>query len=304
MNNKSQSGAIGTVIVLCIVVFIGVIIMSTGMDTVPANNLGVLVSFGQVKGTMTPGTRWTGLFTGAEIYDLRMRQLTVNMQGDQAAVDKDGQSVFATIDINYRFNPDNIIEAYTKVGNDAQLAKILNVEGIIKEGFKATTSKHTSTEIWQNREKIKQEAIQEISKNFPTKYFSLENVVVTNLDYNTAFKAAIEQQKTNEKLAFAKQAEVDIAKYQANIAIENARGAAESRKLDAEASAYVVLTQARAEAEGLSLRKQQITPLTIQSDMISKWSGNFPTYLIQTGAGGSNYLLNLPALPSTSTLTN
>jgi regulator of protease activity HflC (stomatin/prohibitin superfamily) len=297
-NKKGQEGGFAVTIIV-IIIFIGAaIVAALGFDSVEANHLGVMIKMGQVQGIMQPGTAWTGIFTSVETYNLRMRQMTVNMLGDQAAVDKDGQSVYATIDINYRLNPASVIDAYTKIGVDSNLERTLNIEGIIKEGFKTTTSKRTSTEIWQSRETVKQEAIKQISENFPKEYFTLDNVVVTNLDYNQKFKDAIEQQKINEKLALSKEAEVKIAQYEADMAIQNARGAAESKKLNAEADAYILLTQAKAQAEGLSLRKQQITPLTIQSDMIAKWNGAYPTYLVITP--GNNFLMQLPASASSS----
>lgn len=291
-NRKGQSGVTITVIFVVIVI-IGFLLMVLGFDTVPANNLGVMVAWGDVRGIMHPGTQWTGFSTTVENYDLRMRQMTVQMQGDGAAVDKDGQSVFATIDINYRLNPDNVLDAYRKIGVDADLAKILNIDGIIKEGFKTVTSKYTSTEIWQDRERIKKEAIDKISEHFPSNYFILENVVVSNLDYNKAFKDAIEAQKTNEKLALAKEAEVNIAKYEADKTIENARGASESKKLAADAEAYTTLTKAKAEAEALRMKKSELTPLMVQNNMIDKWDGHYPTTLMMTPS--SNFLMQLPS---------
>lgn len=291
-SNKGQEG--GIAILIAVIVFVAVIfVLAAGYDSVEANHLGVMVKMGQVQGIMQPGMRWTGMFTSVENYNLRMRQMTVNMQGAEAAVDKDGQSVYATIDINYRLNPASVQDAYTKIGVDSNLEKTLNIEGIIKEGFKTTTSKHTSTEIWQNRETIKQEAIKKISENFPAEYFTLDNVVVTNLDYNEAFKNAIEQQKVNEKLALSKEAEVKIAQFEADKTIQNARGAAESKKLNAEAEAYVVLTQAKAEAEGLSLKKAQLTPLMVYNNIVDKWSGNYPTYYFVTN-GANNNLIQMP----------
>jgi regulator of protease activity HflC (stomatin/prohibitin superfamily) len=290
-NKKAQAEF--ALILFGVILVVGFIALMLGFDTVEANHRAVKVSFGQITGEMNPGTQWTGLFTSVVPYDMRIRQLTVTMQGDQAAVDKDGQSVFATIDINYRLNPASIQDAYSKVGTDQDLARMLNIEGIIKEGFKTTTSKYTSTEIWQNRELVKQEAIKKISENFPKEYFTLENVVVTNLDYNAAFKAAIEQQKVNEKLALSKEAEVKIAQFEADKTIQNARGAAESKKLAAEADAYTTLANAKAEAEALGLKRTQLTPMMIQNNMIDKWDGKYPQYLIVTP--GSNFLMQLPS---------
>ena len=265
---KGQIGAaIGGLFVFLFIVVIIVCFM--GFDTVDASHIGVKNRFGVLQGTMTPGMQWTGLMVHVEQYDLRMRKMTVNMQGNQGSVDKDGQSVFAAIEINYRMNPENVMRAYSKVGRDKDLAKILNVEGIVKEGFKTVTSEYTSLEIFQKRPEVKQKAIAKIKENFPKDYFLLENVIVSNLDFNADFKKAIESKKVAEEMAKAKAKEVDIAKYEADKKIEQARGESQSS-----------LLKARAEAEALSLKSKELTPMMVQNNWIDAWDGRLPTYML------------------------
>jgi regulator of protease activity HflC (stomatin/prohibitin superfamily) len=258
-----------------------------GFDTVDASHIGVMNQFGTIKGVMTSGMRWTGVFTHVEQYDLRERQMTIKMDDDAtSAVDKDGQMVFATIQVNYRLQSGKIIDVYKTVGVDKDLAKILNIEGIIKENFKVVTAKYTSTQMWQNRSIVKEQAIVQIESKFPKDYFTLDNIVISDLDYKQAFKNAIEQEKENEKLALAAKAAVEIATFNANAAIETARGAAESNKIQKVAAA-------EAEAKALELKRIQITPLMVQNNMIDKWDGKYPNFLIM-GDSGQNFLMQLP----------
>jgi len=278
-----------------IVIFVIALIISVaGFDTVNASHKGVKVKFGQIQGTMEPGLAWTGLFVDVHQYNLRMRKMHVDMDADQSAVDKDGQSVFADIEINYVLNPTKIENIYSQVGSDnGRLETTLNIEGIVKEGFKAVTSKYSSLEIIQNRGQVKEEAIEQITANFPAEYFTLSNVIVSNLDFNAEWKKAIEQKKTNEELAKAEEKNVEREKQKADQAIEIARGQAESKKLAAEAEAYQRLTMAKAEAESLRLKKAELTPQMIQNNWIDAWNGQLPTYVL-TSEENSNMLLQLP----------
>jgi len=282
------------VIVGIAIFFIVILIAVLGFDVVDASHIGVKNKFGVIEGTMTSGMQWTGLFTHVEQYDLRMRKLTIDMQGDESAVDKDGQSIFATIEINYRLKSDSVENAYRQVGKDNIVANILNLDGIVREGFKDTTSKYSALEIVQNRQEIKEKAIIQIQSNFPESYFILENVIVSNIDFNVGFKNAIEQKKTNEELAKAKEKEVAISQYEADKKIEFARGEAESKKLNAEAVAYETLTKAKAEAEGLALKRVELTQLMIQNNLIDKWSGELPNFLIMGEGDTPNLLLQTP----------
>jgi len=293
MNTKGQAGifiAVGVIVIFVIALIISV----AGFDTVNASHKGVKVKFGQIQGTMEPGLAWTGLFVDVHQYNLRMRKMHVDMDADQSAVDKDGQSVFADIEINYVLNPTKIENIYSQVGSDnGRLETTLNIEGIVKEGFKAVTSKYSSLEIIQNRGQVKEEAIEQITANFPAEYFTLSNVIVSNLDFNAEWKKAIEQKKTNEELAKAEEKNVEREKQKADQAIEIARGQAESKKLAAEAEAYQRLTMAKAEAESLRLKKAELTPQMIQNNWIDAWNGQLPTYVL-TSEENSNMLLQLP----------
>jgi len=294
-NNDEGSGpsftGIGIVVIIGILAIGGFTVLALGFDAVDASHLGVKNQFGVIQGIMQPGMQWTGLFVDVYQYDLRMRRMEVPMTGSEGAVDKDGQSVYARIEINYRLNPDNIEKAYSRVGKDSELAPILNIDGIIREGFKETTSKYTSLEIFQKRQEVKEMAASRIAANFPIEYFFLENVIISNVDFNPAFKAAIERKKTAEENAKAAQTEVAISKAEADKRIEDARGTAESQKLAADAMAYETLAIARSEAESLGLKKAQLSPMMVQNNWIDAWDGALPQYML---GGNSNLLLGMP----------
>jgi regulator of protease activity HflC (stomatin/prohibitin superfamily) len=244
---KGQTGVFA--VVLIIVGFIILIGLGLGFDTVDASHIGVKNRFGVLEGTMQPGMQWTGFFTHVEQYDLRLRKKIIEMNGADSAVDKDGQGIFATIEINYRLNPENVENAYSKIGIDNNLAEILNIDGTIKEGFKSVTSEYTSLEIFQKRSEVKQKAIEKIRENF-------------------------------------------ISKFEANKKIETARGIAESKKLQAEANAYETITLAKAEAEALSLKSKQLTPLMVQNNYIDAWNGQLPQYML---GSNTDILMSMPS---------
>jgi len=284
MNKKGQSGIL---IFIGILAVIGLFVGLAVFDTVDASHKGVKVKLGKIVGTMDPGIEATGLFVAVHSYDLRLRKMDVNMEGVQGAVDKDGQSVFANIQINYKVNPQAIVDLYSEVGRDKSgLAATLNIDGIVREGFKSVTSQYSSLEIFQKRSEIKQKAIEQIKKSFPKNYFFLENVIVSNLDFNPEFKAAIEGRKTAEEEAKRKEQEVKVAEMQAKINEAEAEGKKQVRIKEAEAEAQVVLQKAKAEAEGLRLKKAELTPMMVQNNWIDAWNGQLPQ--------NTNMLMQMP----------
>lgn len=300
MRGKKGQEAAAFVFIILIVggLLGGLLILFQGFDTVDASHLGVMNRFGEIQGVMQPGMRWTGLFTHVEQYDLRMRTMTVEMMNaEQTAIDHDGQTVKARILINYHLMPDSVIEAYKKVGMDADMVKILNLEGIVREGFKSTTANFTSTEIWQERQLVKDQAISKIEQNFPKQYFVLDNIIISDIDFNPAFIAAIEAQKTNEKLALAKEKEVDIAKFEADRRVAEQKGLSDAAKIQYEAEAYQLLTKAESEAKALQLKREQITPLMVQNNYIDAWkAGGAQVPKIIMGGSSPNFLMQMPTI--------
>ena len=257
---KGQSKLWIGIPVFFVIFIIAIIVMFLGFDIVDANHLGVMVQLGTIKGIMENGIKYTGIFTHVEQYDLRTRKVVVDMQGDQSAVDKTGQAIFGTINVNFKIKADKetITQLYTRVGSDSVIADRLNIDAIIREGFKQATVKYEALEILDKRQEVKDLAIDNIRRNFPSEYFELQNVVVTNIDFSQEFKASIEAKKVAEQNALKEQNQLEVVKFQQQQSLE------------------VI----KIETEKLRLQKEQITPLLIQQQLIAKWNGEYPQYLI------------------------
>lgn len=262
MNKNEQEGlAIGGVIFVILLIGGGIIALA-GFDVVEPNHLGVMVRLGQMKGVMDSGMQWTGLFTSVHQYDMRIRQATVSMEGADSATDKDGQAVYGKIAVNYRLkgNKEVVESLYRNVGTDEVIAQRLNIDPIIREGFKQATVGYEAIEILENRQQVKENAKENIKKNFPSEYFEIVDIVVENIDFSDEFKNAIEQKKVATQNKLKEQEQVEVVKFQQQQEIE----------------------KYKAEAEKLRLQKQEVTALLNEQKMIEKWDGKLPTYLIIT----------------------
>jgi len=320
MKNRKGQGmgaAIGLGALVLFFVVIGVLF--AGFDTVDASHKGVKVKLGEVKGTMDPGLEWTGMFVDVHQYNLRTRKMEVKMEGAEGAVDRDGQAVYARIEINYRLNPASVEDAYKGVGKDHELENVLNIDGIIREGFKSVTSNYTSLEIFQKRPQVKGAAIARMKMSFPEEYFVIENVVISNLDFNAAFKAAIESKKVAEETAKAEQEKVKIAEAEANFKIATAEGAKKEAELVADAQAYQKMKVAEAqafeikaiaeaeadgirakglaEADALRKRKAELTDDMVKVLAYEAWAqGGSQVPQTILGGDGAAMIYNLPEM--------
>lgn len=268
---------------MLILFVIGIFVCVVGFDQVDASHLGVMNEFGVIKGVMHPGLKWTGLFTFVEQYDMRIRKVTVTMEGLNGAPDKGGQSVYAQIDVNFKLKPEGVETIYSKVGLDKEVVENLLIVPIMTEGFKRATNKYDALEIINNREEVAHLTEKNIRERFPTQYFDIETVVVSNIHYTPDFQKALDDKKTAAQLTQVAQQNLEKVKFEQDAEIERYKAEAEKARL-----------QYQAEAEKLKMQKAEITPMMLQSQWIAKWDGSLPSYLITTSETTGN-ILNLPS---------
>lgn len=277
-NSKGQSAPniVIFMTLFIILVVVGFVAILVGVDTVPASHYGVMEQFGKIKGVQEPGMKWTGLFTSVEKYDLRTTKVVVDLQGENCAVDKTGQAVYATVNVNYRIkkSTDTVRALYEEVGKSDVVADKMNLNAIIAEGFKQATSKYDALEILDKRQEVKELAKENIHANFPDEYFEIQNIVINNIDFSPQFKQAIEDKKTAEQEAIKEENLLEVVRFQQ-----------EQKILEYEA-----------EALRMRIQSQEVTALLNQQKWIEKWDGSLPEYMIMSADTGG-FILQVPNLP-------
>jgi regulator of protease activity HflC (stomatin/prohibitin superfamily) len=267
---KGNKGQFEIGAALIVLVIATIFVLFIGFDSVDASHLGVMVRLGQITGTMEPGIRWTGMLTHVYEYDMRIRKVQVDMLGDQSATDKGGQAVFGSISVNYRLKGDKDVvqRLYANVGRDDIIADRLNIEPIIREGFKQATVQYEAMEILQNRQQVKEIAKENIHNNFPQEYFDIVDITVQNIDFSPDFKKAIEEKKVASQNKLKEQENVGVVMYQQQQEIE----------------------KYKAEAQKMNLQRQVITSELNNQLMLQKWDGHLPEYLIITPGSQGMFL--------------
>ncbi len=129
-----------------------------------------------------------------------------------------------------------------------------------------------------------------IKANFPNEFFTLEMISITNIYFNPKYQAAIELAKTLEKDAQAAQKLQDIKEAEADAKVAEAEGKKQVAIKQAEAIAKTTKLLAEAEAYALEVKAKELTQMMIQNNMIDKWNGAYPQYML----GDSDMLMQLP----------
>ena len=266
MKNEEDYTKFIVVIGVVFLLFLGVLM---SFYTIKAGQRGVLLTFGKADINAKP----EGLGFKIPIIQsiVKMEVQTQKYEADASAASKDLQIVSTKIAVNYHLLPETTPKIYTDVGLGYQDRLI---QPAVQEVVKGSTAQFTAEELITRRPEVKDKIRESLRERLSERGIIVEDISITNFDFSNSFNAAIENKVTQEQNALAAKNKLEQIKFEAQQKVEEARGKAESMKIESEAL------------------KQNPDILELRS--IEKWNGIMPTTLI---TGGSNIF---PTLPITS----
>ncbi|MEY2525375.1 MAG: hypothetical protein QOE73_146 [Verrucomicrobiota bacterium] len=164
--------------------------------------------------------------------------------------------------------------------------------------------------------RAKKQEISDAVKNDVTNFFAQRGIFITtvgmfggmtyeNMEIQKSIDNTVIAQQlkvVNEAKFEAQQRDNDRVELEANAIAERARriaaGEADAKKIAAQAEAQSIreVNRALAEARENPLLVQ-LRSLEVERARVDHWNGQYPTYLLQTGATSPNLMLQMPAPP-------
>lgn len=244
--------------------------LSTAIVTIGVGQVGVITRFGGVTGReITEGLslKAPAAIESVVTFDTRVQKDELKA----TAASKDLQDVQADLILNYHIERGKVSHLYKTVGQDY---KSILLDPAIQESFKAVSAQFTSTELIQQRDKVKSQTEAALTQRFEQYGVKVDSLNLVNFTFSAAFNTSIEA--------------VQVANQRAK--------EAEAKLNQVKAEAEQQIAKANADAEAQHLQAQSITPeylelqrINVQSDWIKRWDGKLPTT-----ATGDNTLFTLP----------
>ncbi|NLP43676.1 MAG: prohibitin family protein [Peptococcaceae bacterium] len=264
---KSKKFVFGvTIPIMAIALIVGLIVFKAYYIVDPGHR-GVVVQLGAVQSkVLSEGFHFIVPFI-QEVIPLEIRVQKV--QSEETTSSKDLQVVNTVIAVNFRLDPNNVNKLYQEVG---LYYKERIVDPAIAESLKAVTAQYTAEELISKRSEVSSKIKNILSQKLHNYYMILDEINITEFRFSDEFNEAIEQKQIAEQQAL--KAKLDLERIQ----------------IEAEQK----LEQAKAEAEGLKLQKDQVTPelvelrkIEAQLEAIKKWDGKLPSV---TGTGAIPFI--------------
>lgn len=219
---------------------------------VSVGSVGIVTRFGKVVGEDQSGLHfilpWP--FEGMTGMNVQIQKSQVSA----SAATLDLQQVSTEVALNYNLTPQTANQVYREVGTN-YVSNV--VDPIVQETFKAVTAQYNATDLVQERAKVQEQTLAELTTAFKNRGITVDNLNIVNFSFSSAFSNAIENKQVEAQ-------NVQAAQYK--------------------------LQQAQLNAQANQVQDAALTPNILEQQAIAKWDGKLPS---NTVAGGST-LFSIP----------
>jgi len=204
---------------------------------VDTGTVAVVRHLGKIEGIRQPGTYYDFYMVRSyETYDTKVQQDKIVT----AAYSKDGQTMELEVFLQYQVQPEHIMDIATQYGSLDALQSRIETQTI--EKTKAVMSSDIAMNIIQKRAEFSSSVSEAVREGISSDYYvNVKDVVLTNIDFTDEFEKSVENKVIAEQEKQAAitraEAELEVAKLEAQRKIEQARGDAEAQKIIAQATA-------------------------------------------------------------------
>lgn len=253
------------------------ILLFGSMGIVGAGERGVKVRLGRVVSTEEPGlyfkipliekVRKMDVKTQAVVYENQVDEDGVTFNQPLFAASKDLQDVQISTVVNYHIDPTRVEEIYIKY-RTVEVFEEKVIRPAVRDTVKTSSSGFTAEELVTKRAEFAEQTLLLLNERLARDGVVVEESNITNLQFSASFTAAIEAKVTAVQNAEAAKNQLETVKYEAQQAIESAKGRAEALRVESVAISN--------------------NPKVLELRAIEKWDGVLPQV-----TGGATPFVNL-----------
>lgn len=297
--SRGSRAGIGALIGLGVLGLLLLTIVFGSWYTIDQTERGVLLRNGAFVEVVQPGLhfKWpwiesvvkVDMQTHTKTYGLNEKTGASNMEAYSA----DQQPANLRVSITLHVSPDRVQEMYSRFGGDYKAA----LERVIAPHAYARTKivfgRYTAASAISNRGKLNSDASAAITEAISyDPVFSIEGVQIEDISFSPEYIKSVEARMMAEVEVQKLRQNLEREKVQADIAVTQATGRANSVRTEAQANADAITLRGNAEAVAIRARAAALAdnPALVALTQAERWNGVLPTTMVP---GGSVPLLAL-----------
>jgi prohibitin 2 len=248
--NGMQRTTIAAIVTGAVLLFVLVVLLSSGSYVVEPGTRGIKVTLGKATDQfLSEGFGWKTPFV-TTIVPVNIRQQTQTMKAE--CFSSDLQQVVADLRILYRVPEQSVVQIYKQFSGDPFDSLIAPR---VQEAIKEVTASQTAEQIVKNREQIKQKTLAAAKLKIGN-ILDVEDIVIRNIDLSTDLERAIEAKMVAEQQA----AQARFLQVQVQVEADTA------------------IIKAKGEAEAIRVRGEalKLNPAYLRWQIVERWNGKSP----------------------------
>lgn len=255
---KRLTGRGCTIILLLVVVILAFVIGSLAYTPVQRGRIGVIVRFGKVQpGILHPGLHWRVPFIDSLLkYRTEKIVYEASYTPEQSQADykdfcidtssSDGQQVTICYTVRFSIIPEKTEWIANIFWDEGRI-----VERVVKTDSRswarAITRNYTAEQLYSGNIIVVQTAIaEELAPIFGQNGVNLDEFVIREVHFSEDYIKAVEAKQIAEQTVTTRKHEAEQAEYEATRAVNLAQGAADARRIQAQAEADAIRLQGEA----------------------------------------------------------
>ena len=285
MMTKRQIGAIVAGVVVLVLVFFSVY-------TVEEGHVGIVKRFSKAIAQVDPGLHVKVPFVDTiEAIEVRQRKNTEKL----AAATENQLPVTAEVSINWTVDRPSAMKLFIQYGGLEQFEnRILDPK--LRSAAKAAISKFPADQLIRNRQAAVSAIMDGMTAALEAFPVTVNSPQIENLSLPPTYLEAVQEKERARENAEREKHKLEQQRLVALQAVNSADANAKAKRVEADAEAYRVLTEATAEADAIRLVTEQLgrSPQYVDLVRSKRWNGVLPQTVLGEGVGA---FLSMPAQP-------
>ncbi len=253
---------------VALLLFVGVLLLSSATYVVQPGTRGVAVTLGTVSPDFKPegfGFKQPFLTT---IHPISVRQRTRPMPAE--CYSSDLQQVKMEVHVLYRIPESSVVKIFQEYAGEP-FDNLIAPR--VQEALKEVAATQSAEQIVKRREEIKTRALELARRKIGAEFLIVADLVIYNLALSSELETAIEMKMVQEQ-------EAEKAKF---------------TQLKAQIEADTAIIRAKGEAESIQVRGAALraSPDFVKLQILQSWNGRSP---LVVGGGDANVMLSLDEL--------
>ncbi len=247
--------------------------------TVNEGHVGIVKRFSRAHAQVDPGLHVKIPFIDSvEEIEVRQRKTTEKL----FAATSNQLPVDATVSVNWTVDRPSAMDLFIRYGGLNQFEQRI-LDPKLRSSAKAAISRFSASELIRNRQAAVNAIMEDMAVTLETFPVTVNSPQLENIGFPDTYLEAVQEKERARENA---EREKHTLEQQRLIALQ-AVNSAEAKRLEADAEAYRVITEAEAEADAIRLVNEQLTGSPLYVDLVraKRWDGVLPQTVLGEGVG-------------------